>query len=142
MILDTLAGAKARQTYSAWSGYPVHNVDLFAAQLLNNRLNTRAFHANAGADRIDVRIVGNHRDLCSAARFTRGAFDFNNALVDLRYFLSEQLDQHARMGARQNDLRTPAGNLHTDDIGADPITLAISLSRNLFLLRQYRVGAA
>jgi hypothetical protein len=45
------------------------------------------------------------------------------------------------MGARQDDLRSPAGNLHTDDIGADPVTLSISLPRDLFLLRQYRVGA-
>ncbi len=46
------------------------------------------------------------------------------------------------MGARQDDLRSPAGDLDTHDIGPDAVTLTIALPRHLFFLRQNRIGPA
>jgi hypothetical protein len=39
------------------------DVDLLAAQLADDRLHARALHADAGADRIDVALAREHRDL-------------------------------------------------------------------------------
>ena len=69
----------------------MHDIDFLAAQLLNHRLHPRAFHPDAGAHRIDILIVGNHGNLGPPARLTCCAFDFNDAFVDLRNFLREEL---------------------------------------------------
>src|SRR6202012_3180691 len=39
------------------------DVDLFAAQLADDRLHAHAFHADVGADRIDVLVAALHGDL-------------------------------------------------------------------------------
>ena len=44
------------------------------------------------------------------------------------------------MGSRKNDLGPPRSHFHADDVGADAIILAIMFPRNLFFLRQDRVG--
>ena len=80
--------------------YPVHDIDFLAAQFLHDRLHPSAFHTDTSAHRIDVGIMGNHGDLGAPARFARGAFDFDDAFVNLRNFLREKLDQHAWMRAR------------------------------------------
>ena len=74
-------------------GRPVDDVDLLAAKLLHDRLHARAAHADAGADRIDVAIVGDHRDLRASTRLTNCGLDLDDALVDLGHFLTEELDQ-------------------------------------------------
>ena len=73
---------------------PFDNVDLFAAKFLDDRLNTRALHTDAGSDRIDVLFVRRNGDLCSVARFANGRFDNDGFVVDLRNFhLKETLEQ-------------------------------------------------
>ena len=105
MIFETLAGASARHTYSAGSAVHGDDVDLLAAQLLHHRLHARAAHADARADRIDVAVVRGDRDLRAAARLARRALHLDDALVDLRHLLLEELDQQAGMRAREDDLR-------------------------------------
>src|SRR5207245_1661408 len=46
---------------------PRHDVDLFAAQLLDDGLHARALHADARADGIDVVVVGSDGDLGPAS---------------------------------------------------------------------------
>ena len=46
------------------------------------------------------------------------------------------------MRAREDDLRPFARELDVEDVGADAVTLAVALARDLLLLRQDRVGAA
>src|SRR4249920_2278428 len=87
-------------------------------------------------------IMGDHGNLGAAARFAGRAFDFDDAFVNFRHFLSKQLNQHTRMGARQNNLRAAAGDLDADDISANPVALAITLARHLFFFRQDGVGTA
>ena len=57
MTRETSAGAIALHTKRAGSSIVRHDVDLLAAQLLHDRLDARALHADAGADRIDVAIA-------------------------------------------------------------------------------------
>ena len=49
---------------------PRDDVDLLAAQLLHDRLDARALHADARADRIDVRVAAHDGDLRARARLT------------------------------------------------------------------------
>ena len=118
------------------------NVDFFSPQLLNHRLHPRPLHPHAGPHRVNVRIPGGDGDLCPASRLPRSPLDLDDPLVDLRNLLLKELGQHAGVGARKNDLRAPAGHLHTYDIGANPIPLAVALPGDLFLLRENRIRSA
>src|SRR5438094_6135794 len=120
---------------------PRHDVDLLAAQLLHHRLHARTAHADAGADRIDVAVVGGDRDLRPPARLARRALHLDDALVDLGHLLLEELDQQPRGGAREDDLRPLAGELDVEDVGADAVALAVALARDLLLLGEDGVGA-
>ena len=71
---------------------PGDDVDFFSAQLLDDILHPAAFHADAGTNRIDVRIVGCHGKFCPDARFPCSTFDLNNAFTDFRDFGLEQVD--------------------------------------------------
>jgi hypothetical protein len=56
-------------TKVATSGVPLDDVDLFALQFVDDRLHAAAAHTDAGADRIDRRILrADHGDLGAAAR--------------------------------------------------------------------------
>src|SRR5687768_13887409 len=65
---------------------PLNNVDLFAAELANDGLDPRTFHAYASAHWIYVALVRGYRNLCAFTRFAHGRFDHNGAIVDFRNF--------------------------------------------------------
>jgi hypothetical protein len=56
---------------------------------------------------IDVALARVDRDLGAVARLAHGAADDDGAVVDLRHFLLEELDEQGRVGPRQDDLRAP-----------------------------------
>src|SRR5439155_145421 len=66
----------------------------------------------------------------------------HDPFVDLRHLLAEELDQQAGMSPRQDDLRALGSELDVENEGADAIALPVALARDLFLLRQDRVGPA
>ena len=80
-------------------GGPWHDVDLLAAELLHDRLHARTAHADARADRIDIAVVGVDGDLRAPAGLARRALHLDDALVDLRHLLLEELDQQSGMRA-------------------------------------------
>src|SRR3546814_4817858 len=79
------------------------DVDLFALQLADHRLDPAAAHADAGADRIDAAVVGDDGDLGPAAGIARHRLDLDDAVVDLRHFLAEQLGHEVVRGARSEE---------------------------------------
>jgi hypothetical protein len=81
------------------------DVDALAGDLVGDRLHARPAHADAGADRIDARLVAAHGDLGAHAGVARGAQDLDQALPHFRHLELEQLDQELRRGARQEQLR-------------------------------------
>ena len=83
-----------------------------------------------------------HRDLGAAAGIARHRLDLDDAVVDLRHLLREQLGHELRMGARQEDLRPARLLAHVVDIGAHPLALAEALARQQFVAPQHRLGAA
>ena len=88
------------------------DVDALAGDLVRHRLHARTAHADAGADRIDARVVALHRDLGAHARVAGRAQDLDQALADFRHFELEQLDQEFRRGARQEQLRAARLGAH------------------------------
>src|SRR5205823_12240758 len=101
---------------------PLDDVDLLAAELADDRLDARALHADACADRIDVALARVDRHLGAVARFADRAADHHGAVIDLRHFLLEQLDEQRRIRAREHDLRSLGAAIHALDDRADALT--------------------
>ena len=81
------------------------DVDALAGELVGHRGHARAAHADAGALRIEPRVVRLDRDLGADARVARGGLDLDQAFLDLRHFQLEQPHQELRRDARQHELR-------------------------------------
>src|SRR5262249_39224188 len=82
------------------------DVDLFAAQLLNDRLDPAPFHSHAGPYWIDVLVARGNGDLRPATRLAGGRLDQHNPLGYLGNLHLEQLGQQIYRGAGENNLRT------------------------------------
>ena len=106
------------------------DVDALAGDLVGDRLHARAAHADAGADRIDARIVAAHGDLGAHARIARRAQDLDQSLADLGHFELEQLDQELRRGARQEQLRAARLRAHFLQVRLDAVLRLGLLARN------------
>ena len=121
---------------------PLNDVDLLALQLVDHGLHAAAAHADAGADRIDGGVARHHRDLGAAAGIARHGFDGDDAVIDLRHFLREQLGHEFRMRPRQEDLRAALLAAHVIDIGADAVAVAEILARQRLVAAHDGLGAA
>ena len=121
---------------------PFHDVDLLAAELADDRLHARTFHADARTDRIDVALAGEHGHLGAVARLADGASNHHGAVVDLGHFLLEQLDEQRRIGTREHDLRTLRAAVHALDDRADAIVRVVALGARLLLPRDDRFVAS
>ena len=122
-------------------GRPRDDVDLLALQLVDHRLHARAAHADAGADRIDRGIVGDDGDLGARAGVARDRLHFDDAVVDFRHFLREQLGGELRVRARQEDLRPARLAAHVVDKGAHPVAGTEHLARDQFVAPHHRLAA-
>ncbi len=91
---------------------------------------------------IDAAVVGDDGDLGARARIARDRADLDDAVVDFRHFLREQLGHELRMGARQEDLRAAHFLAHVVDVGAHALALAEALARQQLVAAQDRLGAA
>src|SRR5262249_2037741 len=115
---------------------------LLAAELADDRLDARAAHADAGADRIDIALARVDRDLGAVACFPHRAANHHRAIVDFRHFLLEQLDEERRIRARQDDLRALGVLRHRLDDGADAIADRVVFCTRLLLTWDLRFDAA
>src|SRR5262249_23751420 len=120
---------------------PLDDVDFLAAELADDRLHAGPLHADARADRIDVALARVHRDLGAIARLAHRAADHHRAVVNLRYFLFEQLDQERRIGARQDDLRPFGAAVDALDHRPHAILRGVAFRARLFLARQHGFDA-
>ena len=102
----------------------------------------RAAHADAGADRIDRAVARDHGDLGAGARVAGDRLDLDDAVVDLRHFLREQLGHELRMRARQEDLRPALLAAHVVDVGADAVAVAEGLARDQLVAADDAFAAA
>src|SRR5262245_52202658 len=116
---------------------PLDYVYSLAPQLSNNRLNSRALHSNAGADRIDVALGRNDGDFGAVAGLAHDAFDLDGAVIDLGHFHLEQ--SLYQLGRCAGYLDLGALGFFGDRVYYDANSLALTegLGPGLFHLRQY-----
>ncbi len=79
-ILDQVAGVFI----------PVHDIDLLAAQLFYDSIDTGTVHTDTGADCVYVGIIAPYSDLGTAASLTGDTLDLYNAVADFCYFFFKQ----------------------------------------------------
>ena len=139
--LVTSAGARALTMKVAGLAVPRNDVDALALQFLHHRLHAHAAHADAGADRIDAGILGDHGDLGAAARIAGHGADLDHAVIDFRHFLGEQAHHELGMAARQENLRPAGFAAHVIDIGADAVAGAEALARDHLVAAHHAFGA-
>ena len=84
------------------------DVDFFAAQLADDRLHAHAFHADAGADRVDVLVFRHDGNFRALASFAGDGADHDGAVVNFRDFGLEQVLHQIGRGARNHDLPGPS----------------------------------
>src|SRR6202012_5086201 len=98
-------------------------------QLVDHGLHARSAHADAGADRIDRGVAGNHADFRTRSGVASDRLDLDDAVIDFRHFLREQFRHELRMGAREENLRAAGFPAHVEDIGADAVAAAEYFAR-------------
>src|SRR5690606_14987277 len=121
---------------------PRDDVDLLALEFLHHRLHAAALHADAGADRVDAGIAADDADLGAAAGIARGGLDLDDAVVDLRHFLREQLAHEIGVRAGEEELRPAVVALHLQHQRADTLAHAGGLARELLVAADDALGAA
>src|SRR5208282_3363220 len=114
-----------------------NDVDLFATQFADDRLDTHALHADAGANRIHILIAALHGDLGALAGFARDGANHHGVVVDLRNFRLEQVRHQLRRGARDNHLRSLCGAVDLEQHHPHALT-----DRELFKARLFALGAS
>ena len=97
------------------------DVDLLAAQLVDDHAHTAAAGADAGADRVDVVVVAPHGDLRAVPWLAGAGLDLDDAVGDLGHLELEQPLDQAGVGAADDDLRALGGLADLDDVGLDAV---------------------
>ena len=121
-------------------GRPGNDVDLLALKLADDGLHARAAHADAGTDRIDRGIAGYHGDLGARARVAGHGLHLDDAVIDFRHLLLEELGHELGMGARQEDLRPALLAAHVEEISADPVARPEHLARQQLVAADDRLA--
>src|SRR5690606_21908106 len=113
-----------------------------ALQFRHHRLDAAALRADAGADRVDRAVIGNHADLGAAARIAGGGLDLDDPVVDFGHFLREQLLHEFWVRAAEEDLRAAIVALDLHDQRADPLAHPGGFARDLLVAADNALGAA
>src|ERR1700693_1877747 len=118
------------------------DVDLLAAQLADNGLNSHALHADTSAHAVDIPVTADDGDLGAFPGFASTTFDHPRVVVDFWYFLLEQAGHQLRGSAGDDHPSVLSGLFDTADDAADAITGAEVLQLALLFLGQTRLGLA
>src|SRR3954466_10822218 len=111
-------------------------------QFVYRGLTARPAHADAGANRIERGIPRDHGDLGARARIAGHRLHLDDAVIDFRHLLGEQLGHELRMRPRQENLRAARLAPHVIDIGADAVAVAQGLARQHLVAADDRLAAA
>ncbi len=118
------------------------DVDALAGELVGHRGHARTAHADAGALRIEPRIVRLHRDLGAHAGVARRRLDLDQAFFDLRDLELEQAHDQIGRDARQQELRAARLRLDLDHVGANAVADAQILLRDQLIARNHAFDPA
>src|SRR5690606_27738232 len=99
--------------------------------------------AHAGAYRVNTPVIGAYNNLGPRTRVARSSLDLDDLFSNLRYLDLEQLDQHARRGSAEEQLRASRLGTHVQQQGPDAVANTEILTWNHVLTRQqaFRVTA-
>ena len=97
-----------------------HDVDLLAAQLVDDHADPGPAGPDTRADRVDVAVVGPHRDLGAGTGLTGARLDLDDTIGDLRHLELEQALDESRVGTADHDLGALGRLADLDDVGLDP----------------------
>ena len=137
----TLAGDSALATKSARSSLNGHDVDLLAAQLVDDHAHSGTAGADAGADRVDVVVVRPDGDLGAVTGLAGAGLDLDDAVGDLGHLELEQPLDQTRVGARHDDLGALGRLAHLDDVRLRAVAGVRTLVGHLLGLRQQGLDA-
>src|SRR5699024_9337591 len=115
---------------------PVDDIDLLAAQLVYDRIDARSVHADAGAHRIHVRIVGPNGNLCSGACLSGNALDLHDSVLNFCYLGLKQTRYQLRMCTGYENLRSLRGVLNFQHIDLDALCGTENFTLYLLVLIQ------
>ena len=118
------------------------DVDLLATELVDNHADAGAARADAGADRIDVLVVGPDGDLGAVPGLAGAGLDLHDAVGDLGDLELEQALDQPGVGATDHDLRALGGLADLDDVGLEAAVGLGALVGHLLGLRQQRLHPA
>ena len=116
-----------------------NDVDLLAAQLVDDHPNTRSARADARADRVDVAVVRGDRDLRAVAGLTGDGLQLDDAVDDLGHLELEEALHQPGVRARDHDLGTLRRLAHLDDVRLEPAAVLVPLVLHLLGLREQRL---
>jgi hypothetical protein len=85
-------------------GAPLDDVDLFAGEFADDVLDALSAQADAGADGVDLVVVGMDGDFGAEAGFAGDALDFDGAVGDFGDFEFEEPLDEVGIGAGEDDL--------------------------------------
>ena len=119
-----------------------NNVDFFALQFGNHRLNADAAQADTGADRIDGDVFRPYRQFGFGAGIAGNAHDLDDAVINFRHFLSEQGGQKFGTGAGKENLRAFGFAADVEYVSADTVAVFEFFPRNDFVAAQHGFGFA
>ena len=121
---------------------PADDVDPLAAQLVDDGLDPRAAHAHAGADAVDLRILGDHAHLGAVAGLPHDALDLDDVVGDLGHFQLEEPPHQVGVGAADDDAHPRAVLADLQHDRADAVAGGEGLAPHPLLARQVGLGAA
>ena len=121
-------------------GVPCHHVDLLTAQLVHQSLDANATDAYARANRVHAFLSGRNSHFGARAGFAGNSFDFHSAVEDLRDFDFHEPAQHALVGPRNDDFRSPGCLSDFLNVHPNALIAGIPFARHLICTRQQCLG--
>ena len=112
-----------------------NNVDLFAAELIDNHSHPGTTGAHACSNRINVVIIRPHRNFCSVSGLASTCSELNDAVSNFGNFKFKQTLNQTWVCTRDNDLRPLGGLANLNDVCLRTIAAVRSLIWDLFSLR-------
>ena len=114
-----------------WFAVPANDVDAFAVEFVDDRLDSVTAHANTGANTVDLVIARVDCQLGAVTWFALDAANRDRAVRDFRDFEFEQRADEVAVGAAQDDLDAWPDLLdlehHRADAFADVVVFAADL---------------
>src|SRR5688500_13650676 len=121
---------------------PLDDVDLLAAELVDDRLHAKPALADARAPRVDTRLPCAHGDLGARSGLARDTDDLHLAVVDLRDLELEQALHQVLVRTADHDLWPAQGAADLDDHDLAMLADEVALVRRLVGARQDRLCLA